>query len=309
MRNAFINKLSELANKHDDVYLITADTGFHVFDKFKETFPDRYLNVGISESCMIGIAAGLALSGKKVFVYAIVPFVTMRCFEQIRMDLCYQKLPVKLVGVGQGFTYGSAGASHQSIEDIAVMNCLPNMKVVCPGDPVEVELAMDAVFSSDGPVYLRLGKSGEKVIHTQRPASFEIGKGIRLCAGGQIAIISTGNMLETAADVHKILKGKKIDAELISMHTVKPMDEELIIEISNRCNAIFTLEEHSVIGGLGSRVADIIAEKRLKVILIKFGVPDRYIDAVGDQSYLRDYYGLTAEKISESILNLIDKGI
>ncbi len=302
MRSAFVKKLIELANKYNDLYLITADTGFRVLDEFKDLFPDRYLNIGISEANMIGVAAGLTLSGKIVFVYGIVPFVTMRCFEQIRIDLCYQNLPVKLIGIGQGLTYGSAGATHQSIEDIAIMNCLPNMTIVCPGDPVETEKAVESSIEVKGPLYLRLGKSGEKIIHSAQLSAFKIGKGIRLYGGKDIAIIATGNMLETAVNVYEILKQKNIFAELISMHTIKPLDVDLIVEISKRCKIIVSIEEHNFIGGLGSRIADVITDKKLAVNLKKFALPDKYVVVVGEQDYLRDYYGLTAEKIGEAIL-------
>lgn len=301
MREAFVKKLIELARKDKKIYLITADTGFKVLDEFKKLFPDRFLNIGISEAAMIGMAAGLALSGKTVFVYAIVPFVTMRCFEQVRIDLCYQNLPVKLVGVGQGLTYGTAGATHHSIEDIGIMSCLPSMTIICPGDPIEVERAIEESLKLKGPCYLRLGKSGEIKIHQSPLSSFTIGKGIRIYQGKDIAIIATGNMLETALEVSNLLKQRGISPELISMHTVKPLDEKLIVEISKRCRVIVTLEEHSVIGGLGSAVSNVITDKKLKSNLVKIALPDKYVDIVGEQDDLRDYYGLTTEKVAKNI--------
>lgn len=307
MRNAFIDTLTQLAKRDPNIFLITADTGFHVLDKFKKLFPDQYLNVGISEASMIGISAGLSLCGKTVFLYAIVPFITMRCFEQIRIDLCYQNLPVKLVGVGQGLTYGTAGATHHSIEDIGIMRCLPNMTVVCPGDPVEVEQTIKNSLNLKGPCYIRLGKSGEKRIHAKKLKDFSIGKGVRIHRGENIAIMSTGNMLETATDVYDIVKKEGLNPELISMHTIKPLDNRLISDISKRCRYIVTLEEHSVIGGLGSSVSDTVTDKKLDVTLIKFALPDKYVDIVGDQADLRDHYGLTAEDVAESILKLYSK--
>lgn len=302
MRNAFAKKIIELAKKNKDIYLLTADTGFHVLDDFRQLFPDRFLNVGISEAAMISMASGLALSGKTVFTYAIAPFITMRCFEQIRIDLCYQNLPVKLIGVGEGLTYGTAGATHHSIEDIGIMSCLPNMTVICPGDPIEVERATEASLKLKGPCYLRIGKSGEAKIHSSSLLNFTIGKGIRLYRGKEIAIIATGNMLETATVVYKLLKQKGISSELISMHTVKPIDEKLIADISKKCSVIVSLEEHSVIGGLGSAISNLITERRLGSRLIKIALPDKYIDIVGEQDDLRYYYGLTATQISRKIL-------
>jgi len=302
MREAFVKKLMELAGKDKSVYLITADTGFNVLDEFKKVFPDRFLNVGISEASMIGIASGLALCGKKVFLYAIVPFITMRCFEQIRVDLCYQNLPVKLIGVGQGLTYGTAGATHHSIEDIGLMNCLPNMTVICPGDPLEVEKAVESSMCLGGPCYIRLGKSGEKVIHPPPLKSFVIGKGIRIQKGKDIALIATGNMLETAKDVYELLVQKGFHPELISMHTIKPLDERLIIETAARCKLMVTVEEHSRIGGLGYNVANVMVENNLKAKLIKIALPDKFVDVVGCQEDLREYFGLTVERITEAIL-------
>ena len=303
MRIAFLNKLTELMEQDDSIYVLVADTGFHVFDEFQNRFSQRYLNAGISEASMIGMASGLALSGKKVFVYGIVPFVTMRCFEQIRVDLCYPELPVTIVGVGGGLTYGPAGMTHHSIEDIAVMNCLPNMTVICPGDPIETQQAVEAVMLLEGPCYLRLGKTGEKVVHNRRQKSFAIGKGLRVRKGNDVAIIATGNMLPTAVDTCDILEADGVGPELVSMHTIKPIDKELIIELARRCRLIATVEEHSIIGGLGSVVAGVLTEEELntKVLLKKFAIGDEYARKAGSQDYLRRQYGLTAETIADEV--------
>lgn len=303
MRIAFLNKLTELMEQDDSIYVLVADTGFHVFDEFQNRFSQRYLNAGISEASMIGMASGLAVSGKKVFVYGIVPFVTMRCFEQIRVDLCYPELPVTIVGVGGGLTYGPAGMTHHSIEDIAVMNCLPNMTVICPGDPIETQQAVEAVMLLEGPCYLRLGKTGEKVVHSRRQKSFAIGKGLRVRKGNDVAIIATGNMLPTAVDTCNILEADGMGPELVSMHTIKPIDKELIIELARRCRLIATVEEHSIIGGLGSVVAGVLTEEELntKVLLKKFAIGDEYARKAGSQDYLRRQYGLTAETIADEV--------
>ena len=301
MRIAFIKKLTELVEKKDNIYLLTADTGFKVFDQFKMRFSKRYLNVGISEASMVGIASGLALNGKIVFIYAIVPFVTMRCFEQVRDDLCYQKLPVVLVGVGQGLTYGAAGATHHSIEDIAIMNCLPNMTVICPGDPFEVSKAVENSIKLQGPCYIRLGKTGEKSLHRKPFPEFTIGRGIPMYSGRDIAIFATGNMLETALEVRRILEAEKIESDVISMHTIKPLDRGLVIRKARQRKMLVTIEEHNIIGGLGSCLSDVITEEGLKVRLEKFAIKDRYSDIVGGHEYLRRYFGLTARQISKRI--------
>ena len=305
MRETFVKKLIEFAKRDKNVYLITSDTGFMVLDEFKTLFPERFLNIGISEANMIGVAAGLAMSGKKVFVYAIVPFVTMRCFEQIRVDLCYQNLPVKLVGIGGGLTYGTAGSTHHSIEDLAVMNCLPNMNVLCPGDPIEAAGLFEESMLLDSPCYIRLGKSGEKIIHENNNTHIKIGKGILVSEGKNIAIISTGNMLENAKNVVDLLNKEGFTPELISMPTIKPMDKEIITKISKKCHTIFTLEEHNIIGGLGSAVGDVILENNLSVKIKKIAIPDQYTCIGGSQEYLRGKYGLTAAQILNSILEAL----
>ena len=301
MRNSFIKTLIRLARKNRDIYLLTADTGFTILERFKHSFPQRYLNVGLAESSMIGISAGLALNGKMVFCYGIVPFLTMRCFEQVRIDLCYQNLPVKLIGVGQGVTYGTAGATHHAIEDIALMRSLPGMTVICPGDPIEVEKAVSESLKLKGPSYIRLGKSGETNIHTGRDIEFTIGKGIRINRGDKLALIATGNMLPTAAWVLERLKRSGLNPELISMHTVKPLDRELIKDTAARCQIIATLEEHTVFGGLGSAVAEVIAENKLPARLVKFGIPDKFVSESGSQDYLRESFGISDEKVFERL--------
>lgn len=306
MRKAFINSLYRLAERDEKIHLLTADTGFTILEKFREDFPDRYLNLGIAEAAMIGVSAGLALSGKTVFCYTIVPFVTMRCFEQIRIDLCYQNLPVKLVGVGQGWTYGSAGATHHAIEDIAVMRALPNMTVICPGDPIETGKAVEESLKLKGPCYIRLGKSGEPRIHKDDKIDFKIGKGIRIKKGERVALIATSNMLPVAAEAAELLEGEGLHPELISMHTVKPIDRELLRQIAPACSWFATLEEHSVIGGLGSAVGDVILEENLPVRLIKFAIPDQYPQLVGSQSYLREVFGLSPGQIFTQIKQRIN---
>ncbi len=304
MRKALLDTLTECMRHDPSLHLLTADTGFHVFDDFQHEFADRYLNVGIAEACMIGIAAGLALNGKRVMVYGIVPFVTMRCFEQIRCDLCSQQLPVTIVGVGEGLTYGPAGPSHHAVEDIAVMRALPNMTVVCPGDPVEVAHAVEAIVRLEGPCYLRIGKSGEPVVHEAGlppNETFALGRGIRLRQGRGIAVIATGNMLPTARDVSAALERKGQDPALISMHTVKPIDRELIVDTAARCETLVTIEEHSVIGGLGAAVAGVVTDEGLGARVMKFGIPDAFAREAGSQAYLRRQYGLTAEQIVEKV--------
>jgi len=297
MREAFVEALTEMAERGEAVYVLAADTGFHVLDRFRARFPERYLNVGISEAAMIGVAAGLAQERKRVFCYGIVPFVTMRCFEQIRVDLCYPCLPVTIVGVGGGLTYGPAGATHHAIEDVAVLSALPNMTIVCPGDPLETKAAAEACVSLTGPCYLRLGKSGEPVIHTDGIRSFRIGKGIRVREGSEIGILATGTMLETAVRAAELLEKEGRRPEVVSMHTLKPIDRPLITDLAGRCRTLVTVEEHSHIGGLGATVAGAIADLGLDVRFERFALPDAYAHEAGSQEYFRRKSGLTAEQI------------
>lgn len=302
MRLAFIDTLTKLARKNNNIYLLSSDMGFTVFENFRNEFPDRFLNVGIAEANMASVAAGLALCGKTVYIYSFIPFATMRCFEQIRIDICYHNANVKIIGLGEGLTYALEGPTHHSIEDIAIMRVLPNMKVVCPGDPVEVKLAIEASAQQKGPMYLRIGKKGESVIHSKDP-NFKIGKGIIIRDGCDMTIISTGNMLHSAISVSKLLENTGISARVISMHTVKPIDKQLIIRCASDTRIIFTLEEHSLIGGLGSAVAEILAEEDdLKCFFRRISLPDLFVNDIGSQDYLRSINFLSIEGIFNFIL-------
>lgn len=287
MRNTFVDCLMEQAEQDEEISVIIADLGFSVFEKFQEKFSDRFLNVGIAEQNAIGVAAGLALMGKKVYVYSIIPFVTMRCFEQIRIDIAYMNSNVKLVGVGAGYSYGPAGTTHHAIEDIAIMRALPNMTVCCPGDPVEAREIVRQSFEHTGPMYIRLGKNGEKAIHLSG-TKIEIGKAITVNEGKDLSIITTSNMLEEGVKLVQKYKETGKMAALISMPTIKPLDKECILKLIDRKVPIITLEEHNIIGGLGSAVAEIIAESGKGVSFRRIGIQDEYSHYVGSQQYLRN---------------------
>ncbi|MGQ9661568.1 MAG: transketolase family protein [Kiritimatiellia bacterium] len=307
MREALAQALTDALAVNNDIYVLSADTGFHVFDSFRQRFPHRFLNVGICEAAMIGIASGLAHCGKQVFCYGIAPFVTLRCLEQIRVDICYANLPVRIIGVGGGLAYGPSGMTHHSIEDIAVMRALPNMTVICPGDPIEVRCAIRAVTSMPSPCYLRIGKSGEPVVHEAEP-QFEIGKGIFLREGQDVAIVATGNMLHTASVACTLLATRNLSPALVSMHTVKPLDRSLLANLTQRCRLIVTVEEHNIVAGLGSAVAAVLAEENPKARLHRIGIPDTFAHEAGSQLYFRRKYGLTAEAIAETVLELYEQG-
>jgi len=302
MRTAFIQCLTELAAKDERIYVITADMGFSVLEDFRERFPDRLLNVGIAEQNAVSVACGLALSGKVVYVYSIIPFVTMRCFEQVRVDVAYMNTNVRLVGVGAGFSYGPAGATHHAIEDIAIMRALPNMTVCCPGDPVEVREIIRRSGDYVGPMYIRLGKNGEPTIH-ESGQSIDIGQAVRLTEGEDLLLITTSNMLEEGkkwVDRLAVERGKR--ATLLSMPTIKPLDTTEILKFIARGIPIFTLEEHNRIGGLGSAVAEVIAESGNGVVFRRIGIPDLFMHTVGSQSFLREKYIMNQLEEAGSLL-------
>ncbi|QGQ98460.1 1-deoxy-D-xylulose-5-phosphate synthase [Paenibacillus psychroresistens] len=286
MRTTFINTLTEEAKSNDRIFIITPDLGFSVLERFRDLFPNRFLNVGIAEQNAVGVAAGLALSGKIVYVYSIVPFVTMRCFEQVRVDVAYMNTNVRLIGVGAGLSYGPAGATHHSIEDIAVMRNLPNMTVCCPGDPLEVREIVKQSVDYQGPMYIRLGKNGEPTIHKETQ-QLTIGKAIQVSEGKDLIIITTSNMLEEGNQIADSLKEQGKTVTLVSMHTIKPFDSETVLRLINKGIPMVTLEEHNIIGGLGSAVAEVIAESGQAVRFKRIGIKDVFCHDVGSQQYLR----------------------
>lgn len=292
MRTAFIETLVEVAQRNPQVWLLTADLGYGVLERFAARFPERYVNVGVAEQNLIGIAAGLAHCGKTVFVYSIANFPTMRCLEQIRNDVCYHEADVKVVTVGGGLAYGAQGYTHHGVEDLAVMRSLPGMTVVAPGDPVETRALTYALAETNGPCYLRLGKTNEPVIH---PADrcIKLGQAIVVRPGRDLTLLSTGAMLETCVNTAEQLAQAGVEARLLSMPTLKPLDEQAVAGAARETRTLITVEEHSVTGGLGSAVAEWLAENptpRL-VRFRRFGLPDRLHHAIGSQNYLRRLMG------------------
>lgn len=301
MRDTFVSVLTEIARADKNVMLLTGDLGFGVLTKFAQEFPDQYLNVGVAEQNMTGIAAGLALEGKTVFTYSIANFNTLRCLEQIRNDVCYHDLNVKVVSIGGGFCYGSLGISHHATEDLAIMSSVPNMNVVAPGDKVETRLATVAVYQTPGPFYLRLGRGGEPSLYSN-PPDFKIGKAIPIFSDGDVAILSTGGILENVLESRRMLANDGIVVGVYSFHTLRPFDTDQVRQLINRVKLIVSVEEHLAKGGLGSRVAEIIAEHRgNKPELVRIGLGDGFMSEVGDQNYLRERVGLAPYQIAKRI--------
>ena len=306
MRDTFVKTLIDLAKKDKNIELITGDLGFGVLKPFWEELPDQFTNIGIAEQNMTTVAAGMALEGKTVFTYSIGNFPTLRCLEQIRNDCAYHNANVKIVCVGGGFVYGSLGMSHQATEDLAILRALPDVVVMAPADLVEAEEATKAIAAYQGTCYLRLGRGGEKRIH-ESIDNFQIGKAIKVKDGEKAAIFSMGAIFEEVNKAYDLLREKGISPAVYTFPTVKPIDKEVIDQCSEEFDLIVTCEEHNIAGGFGSAVAEVMAEKRnRKAALLRIGINDTYATIVGNQQYLRDQYGLSAEKIAERIEEVIN---
>ena len=307
MRTAFIRTLTELAAKDPRVCLFVGDLGYSVIEEFAERFPDQFLNAGVAEQNMIGLAAGMSMTGKIVFTYSIGNFGTLRCLEQIRNDVCYHRANVKVVAVGGGLAYGNLGVTHHASEDVAILRSLPNMVVVAPGDPIEAGLATRALVAYDGPAYLRLGKAGEPLVH-QDPPRFELGKAITLRDGSDLTLIASGSMLPTANAVAGTLAEKGLSVRLLSMHTIKPLDRDAVTAAATETKWIFTMEEHSVEGGLGGAVAEVLAElEPTHAPLKRIGLRPEFNKVVGDQKYLKAMHGLDEEGVMKTIQPIITR--
>jgi len=239
----------------------------------------------------VSIAAGLALSGYKVYAYSITPFITMRCYEQVRLDVAYMNTNVKIIGVGAGFEYGAAGATHHAIEDISLMRSLPNMKVVCPGDNLEAKAILQQSAQDPSPMYIRIGRNKEAQYHKDN-TPIMIGKAVTINKGEDYAIITTSNTLSIGKKHLDEAKAAGKNPYLISMHTVKPLDKDIIMELIEKDIAIYSLEEANIVGGLGSAIAEVIAESGKAVKFKRIGIPDQFTHHVGSQDYHRQFYKL-----------------
>ena len=299
MRTAFMQTLIQAAQQDPNLYLLVGDVGFSVIEEFQQKFQHRYINAGIAEQSMIGLAAGLAMAGKNVFVYSIVPFVTMRCFEQVRDDLCYQNLPVKIVGTGAGLDYGSLGGTHHSIEDMAIMRCIPGMTVLAPGSFYETQALTKELCSYQGPAYLRLSRSDNAVPYATDTAVI-IGSPIEIIPNAKRILITTGNMLDLGYTICKTLQAQGINLGLVSMPTIKPLNLQWLQKDS--LEAIYTLEEHNYFGGMGEAIGAYIAQNFERKITFKpFAINDEYCHVGGKSEYLRQQLGLSLQSIESAI--------
>jgi transketolase len=298
VRDAFFDVLAELGAADERVWALTGDLGIGLFDPFEQAAPGRYLNVGIAEQNLVGIAAGLAYAGKVPFAYSIAPFLTSRAHDQIRVDVAIARANVKLVGVGGGVAYGTLGPTHHAIEDVALMRCLPNLTVLTPADPAEAAAAARAAVEVDGPVYLRLGKNGEPRLLPEEP--FAVGSARSVREGDDLTIMSCGPILGEALAAAQLLERCDVRAAVLHFPTIKPFDTAAVVAALERSPVVVTVEEHSTIGGLGSAVAEAIAESGLPAQLQRIGLPDTFAHAVGSREWLLAHYGLDAPSIARA---------
>jgi transketolase len=308
VRTSFIDTLTELAGTDPRIWLMVGDLGFSVIERFADRYPDQFVNAGVAEQNMLGIATGMALNGKIVFTYSISTFTTLRCLEQIRNDVCYHRANVKIVGVGGGLAYGVLGPSHHATEDLAIMRSMPNMRVVAPGDPVEAAWATAALARSPGPAYLRLGKAGDPHVHEETTSTLELGRATYVKQGRDAVLIATGSMLPAAVAAATRLVEEDVQVGVISMHCIKPLDVSAVTEAARSTRLIVTVEEHSLVGGLGSAVAEVVSTLiGPRATLRCMGLPNDFMYRVGSQDYLRRQHGLTVEDIAAGVRNGLEE--
>ncbi len=305
MRDTFIARLLEHAQRDPRITLVTGDLGFKVFDEFRAQRPSQFLNAGVAEQNMTALATGMAMEGHVVFTYSIGNFSTMRCLEQIRNDACYHAANVKVVSVGGGFSYGSLGISHHATEDLAIMRSLPDITVFSPGDLWEAAEATSACIATPGTCYLRLDKSAGRPSHTTGEV-FTPGRIRTVRTGDDVCIVVTGGILQEAQSVAELLAGVGLSVRILSVHTVRPLDVQTLIEAARSCGALITLEEHTVHGGLGGAVAEALMDSGVTPRRFKrIGLSGAFASIVGSQSYLRKRYGLDALSVAETIRALL----
>lgn len=297
-RQSYGEVLAELGEKYEDLIVLDADLAEATKTvTFKKKFPERHIDCGIAECNMMGIAAGLATTGKKVFASSFAMFAAGRAFEQVRNSIGYPHLPVKIGATHAGISVGEDGATHQCNEDIALMRTIPGMTIINPADDVEAKAAVRAMIEFDGPVYFRFGRLATPVLNDESTYKFELGKGVTLKDGKDVTIVATGLMVNEAVEAAKMLTEQGIEARVINIHTIKPLDKELICKAAKETGVIVTVEEHSVVGGLGSAVADAVTES-YPVPVVKIGVQDRF-GISGPGGELLKLFGLCRENIAD----------
>lgn len=301
MRNAFAKIIVELAEKDPSVVLLSGDIGNRLFDDFKNRCPGKFYNCGVAEANMMSMAAGMAACGLRPVVYTITPFLTYRCIEQIRDDVCYHQQRVVIVGTGSGLSYASLGTTHHSCEEMGMLRLLPGMSVLAPADSFEVEMTLRAALSHTGPVYIRIGKKGEPSVHSQA-SPWNIGEVLAMQHGTDVAILSTGTLLQESLETAAMLKEAGLSSTVLSMPTVKPLNAHVLEDAFAQHRLVVTVEEHSVLGGLGGSVAEWLSDHpRSRAGLLRIGTPDAFLHRNGEQEHARHILGLTPGKMAERI--------
>jgi len=305
MRDSFSDALYEIARRDPKVVLVTSDTGAVCHDEFKTNIPNQYINVGIAEQNLIGVSAGLAMAGHIVYAYAIVPFVTMRCYEQIRVDLCCMgHLAVTMVGIGAGFDYNTLGPTHHGTEDIALMRALPGMTVLSPSDSVMAAASARITYELPGPKYVRLDRTGLPLIYPEGTTDFSDGM-THLRQGKDVCIVATGRMVKRALDVAEQLAEKSMAASVVDLYRIKPLNERMLIDSIKKSSRIITLEEHFMTGGLGSLIAEMMVEHHSCLPMKRFGIPDCFCREYGPRDHLHALYGLDLASLTEAIADWV----
>ena len=304
-REAYGKTLAKLAGEIENIVVLDADLSKSTKTAdFKKVAEERFFNMGIAEGNMMGVAAGLSTCGKIPFVSTFAMFAAGRAFEQIRNSICYPKLNVKVCATHAGLTVGEDGASHQAIEDISLMRSIPNMTVINPADAIETDAVIKAIAEMEGPCYVRLGRLAVNNVNDAATYKFELGKGITLKEGNDVTLVATGIMVEAALEAAEMLAKEGINARVINIHTIKPIDREILVNAAKETGAIVTAEEHNVIGGLGSAVAEVLTEE-CPVPVLKVGVQDTFGES-GKPNELLEAYGLTANNIVEKAKKAIN---
>lgn len=304
MKKKFIEVLTVMAEKDKDLIVLVGDLGYGVFNEFREKFSKQFINMGIAEQNMIGVAAGLAITGKKVVVYSIIPFVTFRCLEQIKNDLCMPNLNVVIVGVGAGFQYSTSGPSHHGICDIGVMNSLPNLTILSPSTEKEVELCTKNLFNINGPVYMRLGKLlNEK--EDKKDIKFKEGTWYGEINHVDVTLITTGEILNKTLNIMNLLNRSEIKCNVLNFHMLKPLDMSRVLAASFKTKLLVTIEEHNITGGLGTIIANNLSQYKLPFKLLKIGINDKFVKDIGSIEYIRKCLKLTSNDIIKKIRNTL----
>lgn len=307
MRNAFADEVTQLAQIDPRVVLLSGDIGNRLFDQLRTARPEQFINCGVAEQNMMGVAAGMGLSGLRPIVYTIAPFTTTRCLEQIKIDVGYHCSPVVIVGTGAGLSYASLGPTHHSLEDFAVLRAIPNLQVLAPWDAKSLRACLRMALESGRPTYIRIGKKGETDLSGSN-AIPNIGDSLRLQSGSQVCILSTGTVSSEAALAVEVLSQKGMSAELVLMHTVKPFGEATVRRLLDRFDAIVTVEEHASVGGFGESVLSFIARLGLHKRIETLGASDVFMPVVGSQAYARQFFQIDAASIVNAALRVCTRG-